>query len=399
MAATAATGIDVRPWSVERTPALPVGTCLLHIGPPKTGTTSVQAAFWASRHATRAQGVRYAGTSRHSASAILAVTGRRLPGDDHQPPIEHWGVLRDEVRAAARQGRVLLSSESFAYAAPEAVERIVDDLRPAAVHVVVTLRPLVRMVPSVWQEQVQSGATLGLDEWLASQLAPDEGDDATYLWRLHRHDRLVERWASVVGPDQVTVLVADDADHGAVLREFEAMSGLRPMTLLPVRDLANRALTLPEIEAVRALRLRFLAAGVPKHEFHRIVRNGAAAYLKTRRPPPDEPRIELPRWAIERTGEVARRVVDGIAASGVRVIGDLDRLAAVPEGGREGAPPEAAASPEIAAWLAMGMMQAATPRRDEERRRGRKLAAALIHRVRRSATRPVRAVRRRADPA
>src|SRR5207249_2973145 len=45
---------------------LPEGTRLVHIGPPKTGTTAVQGAFHARRREVLAQGVRYAGRSRHS---------------------------------------------------------------------------------------------------------------------------------------------------------------------------------------------------------------------------------------------------------------------------------------------------------------------------------------------
>ena len=70
----------------DRGLALPEGTRLPHIGPPKTGTSSLQAAFHQNRPATLDQGVRYAGSSRHSGSAVLAVTGRPSFGRDAGPP-------------------------------------------------------------------------------------------------------------------------------------------------------------------------------------------------------------------------------------------------------------------------------------------------------------------------
>ncbi len=43
--------------TTENPPPLPAGTRLLHIGPHKTGTTSVQAALFAARDTMAAHGV------------------------------------------------------------------------------------------------------------------------------------------------------------------------------------------------------------------------------------------------------------------------------------------------------------------------------------------------------
>ena len=62
---------------------LPEGTRLVHIGPHKTGTTSLQAALYAARPALLEQGVRHVGKTRNPASAVRAVTGQNAP-DLHQ---------------------------------------------------------------------------------------------------------------------------------------------------------------------------------------------------------------------------------------------------------------------------------------------------------------------------
>ena len=51
---------------------------------------------------------------------------------------------------------MVLSSEFFADASPEAIRRVVGELDPAKVQVVVTLRPLARIIPSQWQQCVQN---------------------------------------------------------------------------------------------------------------------------------------------------------------------------------------------------------------------------------------------------
>jgi hypothetical protein len=49
--------------------------------------------------------------------------------------------------------------------------------------------------------------------------------------------------------------------------------------------------------------------------------------LKLRDPVSDEPRIATPTWAREEADAVSRDIVAGIAALGVRAVGDLGRLA------------------------------------------------------------------------
>ncbi len=243
---------------------LPPGTRLVHIGPPKTGTTSLQGAFHVARAETDAQGVHYAGAARHSGSAVLAVTGRpSFFKDGESPSIARWNRLLREIRKAS-EPRVVLSSEFFADAEPEAIRRVIDDLDPARVHVVVTLRPLARILPSQWQQYVQSGMRVGFDDWLDAMMRAPAGKLTPTFWRRHRHDRLIARWAEVVGPDRMTVIALDDRDHGMVLRVFEQLTGLREGTLVAPPDLVNRSMTMPEIEAVRAFNIAFRAEGLGK---------------------------------------------------------------------------------------------------------------------------------------
>ncbi len=305
---------------------LPEGSILLHIGPPKTGTTTVQGAFHAGRAAVLAQGVRYIGRSRHSGAGVLAVTGRpSFQRDSGPPPIAKWEELVGEVRAA-REPRLVLSSEFFADAEPPAIERIVADLGRERLHVVVTLRPLASILPSQWQQYVQSFMPLAYDEWLDGVFSGERGRVTPTFWRRHRHDELIARWAAAVGDANVSVVVIDEGDHEHVLRVFEALLGLRANTLAAHEDAANRSMTLPEIEAVRAVNVRFRAAGLGNAIYHRVMHFGATAYMKWRVPPADEPRIETPAWALERATAIEREMATAIEASGVRVVGDLGRL-------------------------------------------------------------------------
>jgi len=336
---------------------VPEQTRLVHIGPPKTGTSSLQGAFHACRDATKAQGVHYAGQRRHSGSAVQAVTGR--PGfftDGSPPPISQWrGLVSDARRAKA--SRVVISSEFFADALPELLPRIVEDLGGDRVHVVVTLRPLAKIIPSQWQQYVQSGMRVSYDKWLAAMLKGPPSKLTPTFWRRHHHDELIARWAAVVGPERVTVIALDDRDHGMILRAFERLTGLREGTLVAPPELTNRSMTLPEIEAVRAFNAAFKAEELRPALLSKVMHFGAATYMRQRRPDPDEPGLETPQWALEPVGAIAREMADNIAASGVRIVGDLETLTVVPEHGRpDDQVSDISIPPEIAASMAIGVL-------------------------------------------
>ncbi len=313
---------------VSRQTPLPAGTRLVHIGPPKTGTTSLQRAFHRARRELLEQGVRYAGRSHHSRRTILAAIGR--PALAHRrkpPPYERWLKLLEEIRTAP-ESRVVLSSEILTDCRPELIRRVVADLGSERVHVAVTLRPLPSILASQWQQFIKGGLALSYDEWLRSVFeAGDRG--ARAFWYRHRHDHLVARWAEAVGPGNMTVIVVDELDQGALLRAFERLLGLRPGTL-PGTDRANRSMTRPEAEAVLAFNVvaaRFRLDPRIRFRFSRFVR----WVVTDPEPPAGEAKIETPAWAVERAAGIAGEIADAIAGSGVQVMGDLDSLARPPD--------------------------------------------------------------------
>jgi hypothetical protein len=337
---------------------LPEGTRLVHIGPPKTGTTTLQGAFHGARSAVAAQGVQYAGPTRQPMGAVLAAMGYPAPGTGSVPPIRKWKRLVGEIGRAGDQ-RVLLSSERLSHARPDAIERIVDDLGRDRVHVVVTLRPLARIIPSQWQQSVQTGMRTSFDHFLDLIFSDPDSPRARAFWYRHRSDQLIDRWARVVGPANFTAIALDERDHGMVLRVFEQMLGLRDGTLVADGDRTNRSMTLAEVELVRAFNQQFFAEDLSRPLHTKVMRFGASAHIKSREPSADETRIEMPQWALDRATEVAGEMVDAIVASGVRVIGDPERLRpSLSSRLADDRQPEPRITPTVAGTAAMGILLA-----------------------------------------
>jgi hypothetical protein len=228
------------------------------------------------------------------------------------------------------------------------------------VHVVVTLRPLVRIMPSQWQQYVQNGLRMGYEDWLDHMLrkAPYEKPNPSF-WRRHRHDRLIERWAAVVGPENLTVVVVDDSDREMILRVFESLLGLEEGVLAPVPDAANRSLTLGEIEMVRQFNVAFRGSELPERLYSRLIRYGAVAQMKTARTPAvDEAKVTTPQWAVEAAAGIGAEIAGRIRELGVRVIGDPGLLHKVPSAKRAPEPPAPAIDPEAAAQALFGAISA-----------------------------------------
>ncbi|MEU9453781.1 hypothetical protein [Streptomyces sp. NPDC048277] len=342
---------------------LPAGTRLLHIGPHKTGTTAIQGALFAAKDQLPEHGVEFPATTRHPMEAALAACARPAMMGDTVPTDKHWTRLLQQVEATGTRTSVI-SSEFFADAPDdETIARIVDQLGGERVHILVTLRPIAKIMPSQWQQYVQNGLRMGYENWLEHMLrkAPYEQPNPSF-WRRHRHDRLVERWIRAVGPDRVTVVVVDDRDRDGLMRTFEALLGLPENLLRPVPDTANRSLTLAETEMLRKLNVEFRGNGLPDELYSKLVRNGAVMHMKNAcSPTAEDVKISTPAWAVEAAGRIGAEMVERIAAMGVRVIGDPALLSALPAIPAQPGPPaaEARIAPEVAAQALYGALAAA----------------------------------------
>jgi len=325
---------------------LPAGTRLLHVGPHKTGTTALQGALRYARGAMAEHGVVYPGTRRQHWEEALALTGRHGLRGDPPPAIHLWDRLVEQVAATEDEARVIVSSEFFGEADLDTARKIVSDLGGARVHVLVTLRPLTKIIPSAWQQYVRNGLTTAYDEWLDGMLRkPPYNRPTPSFWRRHHHDVLVARWASVVGPRNVTVLVLDESDRSMLTHKVEEMVGLPRDLLQPEPGRTNRSLTLGEIELVRHVNIEFKRRGWSDQLYRIFVRTGMTQQLsETRQPAAGEAQITTPTWALVRAAEIGALAAQEISALGVRVLGDISVLGSMPDV----TPDEEAARPALA---------------------------------------------------
>lgn len=305
---------------------LPKGSRLLHIGPAKTGTTSLQSAFHNNRAAAREHGVHYAGPGRQAWYAASAALG--LSPDVRPRRMGEWESLVAEVQGSDAD-RVVISSEAFAHADEAAVAGILEAFGRERTHVVITMRPLGDMLSSSWWQFVQGGVDLPYDQWLRGVLVDDlEGKEITRgFWRRSRIDLLAQRWAAQVGAENVTVVSLADRPRDFVIRTFEELVALPTGILVPAEGESNTTLPYPVLELAREFNEVLKREGEKGKRKVHLTRMGAYNMVKRHNDQLTErARIETPAWAVEQAGQIAGEMNDRIRELGVNVVGDLDAL-------------------------------------------------------------------------
>lgn len=302
---------------------------VFHIGAMKTGTTAVQRAASRRRRELLENGVRYPGTGLNHFTPVAAFMGVRREGE--YPEMTTWHQLMEEVEAD-ETNRVLLSHEWACEADDKAARGFADALGEAG-HVAITLRPLSEMLGSYWQEIVKNGrVTPPFEIWLHDALATPPGYRRSEQWdRQSDHAGIVERWEQLLGPDRVTVIIADKADPIRVPASLEQLLDL-PAGMLMNADAdgstANRSLSPAEAEFFRRQNTEFTRNDVPFHDYALAYRRQAVARMLRTEPdlPEQQRRILLPQWAAERATSYGREIADRLGDSGVQIVGNLAAL-------------------------------------------------------------------------
>jgi hypothetical protein len=335
---------------------IPEGGALLHVGPHKTGSTAIQDALHQARADLALEGVRYASSSRHDGPGVRWLTGRLIPGQDPVRAERMWQqvveAMRDELFA-----RTVFSSEFLSDATDAHLDTIVGQMGADRLHVVVTLRPLAKILPSQYQQSVHRGMILDYPTWLDVVLRDLDAERSQTFWRRQRHDRLIRRWVERIGVDHVVAIVADSSDFTMVPRSFEQLLDVSPGTLVDRDVMVNRSYTLAELELVRGFHAAGREVGLSVGQRHALMAR-TSRFVKERVPEKGEPKLSTPDWAIDEANRVGGEIRDYLASSGVRVIGDPAPLAAA---GYEAATPDGSVSvpSEVAARFSVGMALAA----------------------------------------
>ena len=292
----------------------------LHVGLPKTATTYLQTILWANLDVLQEQGVKLPGGLRRThlwASRVVREHPAYVEASERQR--ESWNRLRDEI--AEWHGTALISHEFFAAASAEQAARMVSELAPAEVHLVLTGREPLGLFTASWQESIKNRDTTPMADY-----ARTESAESTSVWNWRTLDihRVLERWSPAFPRERVHILPLPGADapRREIWDRFAGLIGIDPDSVDLTQSFPNASMGVVEAETLRRINYHL-------DDFDSAIDRGT--YIRTFLA--DErlvPRAGDPFWPDEeRIAEIRQRgrsAVDYIAAQGFHVIGDLDSL-------------------------------------------------------------------------
>lgn len=301
----------------------------VHVGLPKTGTTTIQVALDARNASLAEAGVLSPG-GRHRAHRLAAydLLGQRVRGDDADLVAGAFASMVEEM-AGFSGPSIVVSDEELGLARPRHVRKLVRNLAHHRVHVVIGVRDMARTVVSAWQQDVVTGGTTTWREFIGAVREPRRSvvPAATAFWIRHDPLRVIDAWSTAVPVERISVMTVPPAGASSrtLLERFAVATGL-PIDLWDVGEPRPRNVSLgaAELEVIRRLNPTVLDR-LNQEQYRFVIEQGIRSRLAVERSRP----LRLPPEHMPWARQYGEDLVGELQRRGVRVVGDLTDL--VPE--------------------------------------------------------------------
>lgn len=320
---------------------------VIHAGFLKTGTTALQASMNLKQKALLEQGVYYprvvdprVAVEADHHFAALALIGkpegwREEDAEQDFEPLATWTSLCKELNHY--KGTSIFSAEMLSELEVPQIRKIYEETVANQKDVVFSIRPLVKILPSAYQQKIKFGQIkVSYEKWLEQVFEPNrESSAAKQFWLRHDYPVVISRWIEVFGKNHVQLVVADENNREFLFDTFNEILKLKPETLRQFKNVGtNRSLTLDEGAMLMEINRLFR-----KHrdwtDYKIFVREGAAKFLTdSENKNPEAKKLVTPQWAIDAAKDVTIKHVAAIRKLDIKVTGDLESLtqATVPSG-------------------------------------------------------------------
>lgn len=308
----------------------------LHVGLPKSGTSYLQSLLAANKDQLRERAdLLFPGNRWHD--QVLAVREVRDMRRRRRRAKGSWHRLRAEVEAWP--GDAVISMEWLCAADEEHATRVVDELSPAAVEVMFTVRDLGRTLPAAWQEFIQNRREWSWEEFLevVATEDPAAGSAGRTFWAQQDVPTLVTRWASVPGVRRthVVTIPRPGSEPDVLWRRTAEVFGIDADGYRTEGLGANESLGLESAELVRRLNPLTREAGMRKTPYQKTFKQEVSKGILAQRRG-EESVLVVPPDRHEWIRETAARHIEALKSANVHVVGNLSDLEPViVDGGRQ----------------------------------------------------------------
>jgi hypothetical protein len=214
---------------------------VLHVGPHKTGTTSLQRTLLDQYAAKRPQKIWYPTPTSGPGHALAAQVSLGFNPSITAPQLQEW------IESARQSGceTLIISAEALSAAYPEKVGMLAAQTRGCDVHLVFTLSPISRRSMSLWQGKLKHGFDQAL-----------EAAGKSVLNKAGLAADLVQAFADAFPDAKISVIVVDRQSPLDLYRRFAQATGIPlPPPQKSSELVVNRSLGQIEAEIVRSFNL------------------------------------------------------------------------------------------------------------------------------------------------
>lgn len=309
---------------------MPQKQLILHVGFHKSGTTALQESFFAQRKELETQGVLYPSVGWQAHHRIAwAIARKRWGWKDRggkTTPYSTWTRMLWRIKLS-KANKVVLSSEFLSELPIEKMQLLKKQVQGRQVKVLFTLRPLVKLLGSSYQQYLKYGLKEDYVTWLHSVLdVPGQSKLNPSFWKRNMHGDVVARWAEVFGTENVAVIIVDEQKPELLFDSVNNYLELPSGFLKPQSTGSNRSLSLEEMTLLLEINKRF-----PQKrswpEYLTFIRNGYVRELTDKVPvKAGKEKLPTPSWAIDAGNKIATRSKLKLQELKVKVYGDLESL-------------------------------------------------------------------------
>ncbi|TWH04703.1 hypothetical protein L615_001000000360 [Nocardioides sp. J9] len=303
---------------------------LLHVGTPKTGTSYLQDVLFQNRPTLLRNGVLYP-ADRFDEHFLAALDLMRLRwGGLEREAVGAWDRLAQQVRE--HDGTAIISHEILATASRSQVQRALSSLghEPGGggteVHLVISVRDLVRQIPAEWQENVKHRARFKFSRFLELIRDPERNHRVgAWFWGVQEIPDILDRWGATIPPERVHVVTVPrpGGPKEVLWQRFSSVFGLDDLDLDLGTERSNPSLGVPESALLRRIN-QACTRDLPPVHYRPLVRELLAHQTLSRRT--DSPRLRLPPSEYPWVAELTEQWIAELAERGYDVVGDLAEL-------------------------------------------------------------------------
>ena len=296
----------------------------VHVGPHKTGTSFLQSVLARNKGTLAQNGVLLPGKGYHAQRLavlqLLHTKGRQ--GARKGSGFPRWDRLTRRISLSPHPVAII-SVEGLAGAQPDRIERLVESLAPADVHVIYGVRDLTRVIPGAWQTRIRNGNSEPLREFLDDLRTMQPERFSTRFWDGQDPRRSLATWERFVPRERITVVTVPQsgAPRDLLWQRFSQIVGLDPAAYSLDTEVTNVSIGASETEVLRRLNATMhVDSETYKHEVRRAVLHNSLRLRPDQKPP------RLPASDVAWVAEIAGEIRDFLATGPYRVVGDLDEL-------------------------------------------------------------------------